>query len=236
MSTPVSKAGVQRSGELGERGLGPGCSPQHGQEMERGDTLGLTSRYRTASSSCRGRSRQSPYSGTPSCDETAQPLPRSAAPTCSSASLSWASTQRPRQATTPPPAPVVGTLTFHPTLTTPMADGTPSSSQTPLPASSKTTCAAHLSLKLFQLALGFASSRSLLLFFFFPLPTERLGNLWVMDSRLRESWMVRPEFLAPQTPPASLGKILASKDVDCHLPSSGSRMCDPGQGASFPSP
>lgn len=74
-----------------------------------------------------------------------------------------------------------------------------SSSQTPTPASSKTTCTAHLSFKACKLVLGFARSRSLL-FFFFPLPTEVLGNRWVMDSRLWESWMVRPEFLAFQPP------------------------------------
>lgn len=116
------------AGEIGvtqERGLGPGCSPQHGRETERGDTLGLTSRHRTASSSCMGRSRQSPYSGTPSCDETAQPLPRSAAPACSNTSLSWASTQRPLPATMPPQAPMVGTLTFHPKFTMQVTDGTP---------------------------------------------------------------------------------------------------------------
>lgn len=119
------EVGSWGKGVTKERGLGPGCSPQHGQEVERGDTLGLTSRYRTASSSCMGRSRQSPYSGTPSCDETAQPLPCSAAPTCSNASLSWASTQRPLPATTPPQTPMVGTLTLHPKFTMRVTDGTP---------------------------------------------------------------------------------------------------------------
>lgn len=118
-----------------------------------------------------------------------------------------------------------------------------SSSQTPIPASSQTTCAAHLFFKVCQLVLGFASSRSHL-FFFFPLRMKVLGNLWVMDSRLGESWMVRPESLAfqphPRESPRPLkgprwGRILASKEVDCHLHPSGSQLCDPGQLTSSPS-
>lgn len=164
-------------------------SPQHGQKTMRGDALGLTSRHRTARSSCMGRSRHSPYSGTPSCGETAQPLPCSAAPMCSNASLSWASTQRPPPATASPQVPTVGTLAFHPKPTMYInrwdSQGPLSFLWTPIPASSKTAQTPHLSFRTCQLVLGFANSKILLLFFLL-LTMEVPGNLWVMDSRLWE--------------------------------------------------
>lgn len=54
----------------------------------------------------------------------------------------------------------------------------------PTPASSDATHRPHLSFKTCQLVLGFASSKSLLLFL--PPMEEMLGNFWEVDSRLWE--------------------------------------------------
>ena len=136
-----------------------------------------------------GRSRHSPCSSTPSCGETAQPPPRSAAPTCSNASLSWAGTHRPPPATAPPPkSPLLAPWLFTPRLHVCKQMGPPGAAlllTDPIPASSKTARTPHLSFRTCQLVLGFANSKSLL-FFFLLLTVEVLGNLWVMDSRLGE--------------------------------------------------
>lgn len=119
------EVGSWGKGVTKDRGLGPGCSPQHGQEVERGDTLGLTSRHRTASSSCMGRSRQSPYSGTPSCDETAQPCLARQLPPAQTPHSPGPAPRGHCRPPHPPQAPMVRTLTFHPKFTMQGTDGTP---------------------------------------------------------------------------------------------------------------